>query len=354
MFLYPMIDYTSMNLHLLPHAIMHSFGIKTNRDSDIPIPDSNKILFVLVDGLRADLIKSNYKLTSVFPSTTAAALTSISTGLTPREHGLIEWFIYCKKINDVIASLPMRMKDTGEKVDLKKSDLFSGKILFNDLIKKGLSYYHFLPNEISESTYSKAHKSRIGYISFGDLASRLIEKMKREDGLFYVYLPYIDTIEHMYGYSYPGTKYAIEFINYWLKFVERKMKGTKYTLVLTADHGQVERKKFIDLKKMKIFKNIRFLTGSPRDNFLFVKNKEKTYEYLKKKLKNYADVYYSEEVFDFMGIGKINKKTKMRVGDIVILPKDSIFIWNKKHYIGMHGGSSKEELQIPLLIKSLK
>ena len=32
-------------------------------------------------------------ITTVFPSTTAAALTSVSTGLTPQEHGLPEWFV---------------------------------------------------------------------------------------------------------------------------------------------------------------------------------------------------------------------------------------------------------------------
>ncbi len=349
-----MINYHSMNLHLLPHAIMHAFGIKTKRESDIPISDSRKILFILVDGLRADLFKSNYKLTSVFPSTTAAALTSIKTGLTPREHGLIEWYIYCEKVKDVIASLPMIRRDTGEKVNLKRSDLFNGKVLFNDLLKHGFSYYHFLPEEIVDTTYSKASKKRIGYISFGDLTAQIEERMRKEDGLFHVYIPYIDTVEHIYGFSSKSNGYSVEFIKLWLKFLQKKLQGIKYTLVLTADHGQVERKKFVNLSKLKIFKNIRYLTGSPRDLFLFVKKKKETYEYLKRKLKNYADVFYSEEILDLMGIGRINKKTRIRIGDIAILPKDSVFVWDKKKYIGFHGGISKEEVEIPLLIKSLK
>ncbi len=349
-----MINYNSMNLHLLPHAIMHAFGIKTKRESDIPIPDSNKILFILVDGLRADLFKSNYKLTSVFPSTTAAALTSIKTGLTPREHGLIEWFIYCEKVKDVIASLPMIKRDTKEQVNLKRSDLFNGKVLFNDLLKQGLSYYRFLPREIVDTEYSKANKNRVGYVSFGDLVAQIEERMRKEDGLFYVYLPQIDTVEHIHGFSSKQNSYSVEFIKIWLKFLQRKLKGIKYTFVLTADHGQVERKKFINLSRLKVYKNIKYVTGSPRDLFLFVKKKRETYDYLKKKLKNYADVFYSEEILDLMGIGKINKKTRVRIGDISILPKDSVFIWDEKHFVGMHGGISKGEIEIPLLIKSLK
>jgi predicted AlkP superfamily pyrophosphatase or phosphodiesterase len=37
-------------------------------------------------------------LTSVFPSQTTNALTTLNTGLTPQEHGLFEYFIYLKNI----------------------------------------------------------------------------------------------------------------------------------------------------------------------------------------------------------------------------------------------------------------
>lgn len=36
-------------------------------------------------------------LTAVFPSTTATSITTINSGLTPQEHGLIEWHLYLEE-----------------------------------------------------------------------------------------------------------------------------------------------------------------------------------------------------------------------------------------------------------------
>ena len=47
-------------------------------------------------------------LTAVFPSTTSASLTTLATGHTPREHGLLEWNLYLPEVDDVIATLPFK------------------------------------------------------------------------------------------------------------------------------------------------------------------------------------------------------------------------------------------------------
>src|ERR671925_563676 len=47
-------------------------------------------------------------LTSVFPSTTASAITTSYTGRTPLEHGLTGWFTYFGEAGCVSAALPLR------------------------------------------------------------------------------------------------------------------------------------------------------------------------------------------------------------------------------------------------------
>ncbi len=344
-------DYTKDNLSLLPHGIMHALGVKSKREFNVNIPDSNKILFILVDGLRADLIKSSYKINSIFPSTTAAALTTIATGLTPREHGLIEWFIYCKKIDDVIASLPMVIKETGESVDLKKSDLFDGKPIFEKIKSNGINSFSYLPDYLVDTQYTKYSLSGSevkGYKFLGDLTAKVVSDMKKYDGLFYIYLPFIDSVEHELGYDSIENSFSVEFLKIWLKFLKRKLGGIEHTFVLTADHGQVKMSKFVNLRRFSFFNEIKFLTGSPRDLFIFG---DFDISKLKKKLSNYATVIPSYEALNFMGTGRISKKTKIRIGNFLILPKDSYFIWDKRKFVGMHGGLSEEEIKIPLIIE---
>src|SRR5437899_11748731 len=55
-------------------------------------------------------------LTSVFPSTTASAITTSYTGRTPLEHGLTGWFVYFGAAGCVSAALPYRSR--GDMVSL--------------------------------------------------------------------------------------------------------------------------------------------------------------------------------------------------------------------------------------------
>ena len=47
------------------------------------------------------------RLTSVFPSTTAAAVTTLLTGLAPAQHGLTGWHMYLAEAGSVLAVLPL-------------------------------------------------------------------------------------------------------------------------------------------------------------------------------------------------------------------------------------------------------
>src|SRR5687767_12623557 len=49
-------------------------------------------------------------ITSVFPSTTASAITTSYTGCTPLEHGLTGWFTYFGEAGCVSAALPFRSR----------------------------------------------------------------------------------------------------------------------------------------------------------------------------------------------------------------------------------------------------
>ena len=84
-----------------------------------PLEGINKVVLLVIDGfgfkqflnhLKENKFLTNltnqgevYPLTSVFPSQTTNALTTLNTGLTPQEHGLFEYFIYLKDIGVVNA-----------------------------------------------------------------------------------------------------------------------------------------------------------------------------------------------------------------------------------------------------------
>jgi len=147
-------------------------------------------------------------ITTVFPSTTAAALTTVSTGLTPQEHGLPEWYVYMDEVGDTIATLPFaRVGDRGRDTlegELNPKALFSGKTIFQKLRDEGIVSTSLTNRTLAYTAYSTV--SRVGsevlpYSTASDFTVSLRRLVERSRGknFFYAYWSLVDTIEHIYG-----------------------------------------------------------------------------------------------------------------------------------------------------------
>src|SRR5919109_3702661 len=79
------------------------------------------VVLLIIDGLGDNYLARHSRgselarrrrraLTSVFPSTTASAITTSYTGCTPLEHGLTGWFVYFGAAGCVSAALPFRSR----------------------------------------------------------------------------------------------------------------------------------------------------------------------------------------------------------------------------------------------------
>src|SRR5438270_3985154 len=96
-------------------------------------------------------------MTSVFPSTTASAITTSYTGRTPLEHGLTGWFTYFGEAGCVAATLPFRSR--GDNVSLKARGFtperaYSAPSLFGSLQTRSIVVsYH----DIIDSEYNRRH-----------------------------------------------------------------------------------------------------------------------------------------------------------------------------------------------------
>ena len=119
-FVYPQYDQSCISE--IPNMILHLFETRNRKTKphleNITRPERiNKVVLLVIDGfgfkqflnhLKENRFLTNltnkgevYPLTSVFPSQTTNALTTLNTGLTPQEHGLFEYFIYLKDIGVV-------------------------------------------------------------------------------------------------------------------------------------------------------------------------------------------------------------------------------------------------------------
>ena len=386
-FVFP--DYNGKNFINIINSIKHNFGINDgmtleNKKIKKVLLNKEKVVFILVDafgwkfykGIREDskFFKEirkygiEEKITSQFPSTTTAHVTSVVTGKDVSTHGFFEWFTYDSKIDEVFT--PFLFDYEG------KEEILPNDNLFKELKENGVSSTIITPSYINNSYYSrelfKDGKVK-GYESVEEMFNILLQGLKKDKGknFYYIYYPEIDSIGHEYGMS----SYKAYFeINNFIKALDNFYNNVldegvnEGIFILSADHGQMEIKDKIYLNELipnieeymiKDSKGKSIVpVGYNRDMFLYIKEEFETYVYqfLKEKLKDKGEIYLVKDLID-KGIFINPSETFLsRVGNIVIIPYDGYGVWwyeKGKYEIslkGSHGGLTKDEMEIPLLI----
>jgi len=409
-FIYPL--YKKYCFSNIPSMILEFFGIKTKRPSlpseffkdHVEIEDANKVVLLLIDGFGYDqwpTYSKNHEffntfsqkgvvmpITTIFPSTTAATLTTINSGLTPQEHALPEWWTYFKEIDMIINTLPFtplykRGQDSLLDMGVSPKILFKGNSIHQALRKEDVKSFTLINQSYAFSSYSKlVHKgsATIPFINSLDLAVRLRKILEKETGpaYFYAYLDDLDSVGHKYGPHTEEYHAELSIISYILKkeLLEKmdKKASDKTIFLMTADHGQINTspKDTIYLNKYrKLVNAFRFSengrpilpSGSPRDIFLHIQTEklEEVQSFLSDELKEEAKIMRTIDAIKMglFGIGRPRKEFYDRVGDLLILPRKNNTIWyehikgEKFNLLGHHGGLSKNEMLVPFAIAKL-
>lgn len=319
------------------------------------------------------------KLASQFPSTTAAHLTTLHTGLPVGASGVYEWYVYEPLLDQIIAPLLFSFSGTRERDTLKPAKVDPALIypkgrFYPDLKQKGVSPYVFGVRDYTPSTYSRSVMTGAEILRFNTLPEVLVNiglllERQTQPAYIHLYFDKIDSVAHEYGPGAPQTEAEIEtFLLVMEHYFERVFRGKKRILfLLTADHGQVE----VD-PKTTIYLNIdprfegveRFLkrnrsgqllvpAGSARDMFLHIREDllEEARAFLAARLEGKADV---EEVGALIESGyfgpEISPRFRERAADLVILPYryESVWWYEKdrfeQRFYGHHGGLTPQEM----------
>ncbi|MDK1029347.1 MAG: alkaline phosphatase family protein [Anaerolineae bacterium] len=321
------------------------------------------------------------KLTAQFPSTTAAHVTTIHTGLSVGQSGVYEWFYYEPQVDRIIAPLLFSFAGDKKRDTLKDlvdaTKLYPKQTIYQELNKLGIDSHYFGVRDYTPSTYSNIVMRGVKLHAFKTLPEALVNLgilLESKDGPAYInlYFENIDSTCHKYGPTAPQTEAEIQaFLLLMDYFFTRIFTGKKKVLFLmAADHGasEVDPKTTIYLNKDKTFKGVeRFFktnrmgellvpAGSARDMFLYVKDEaiDEAQEFFTKRLKGKAEVVKTEWLMDQGYFGpEISIPFRERVGNLVILPYRHQSVWwyeknrFEQHYYGNHGGLTVQEMEIP-------
>jgi Type I phosphodiesterase / nucleotide pyrophosphatase len=313
------------------------------------------------------------KLTTQFPSTTTAHVTTLHTGTPVADHGLYEWNVYEPSLEALVTPLMFSFagdprRDTLSVFRPDLAALYPTGTIYRRLADEGVRSVAFHPASFAPSTYdgvlldgAEVHPYATLEEAFRGLADALPTSSGRVYA--YVYIDSLDALGHQHG---PSSDAFDAEATRCLDAIERALPalpaGT--LLLLAADHGQVDvdpaRTRFVNLFWPGIRAHLRHdrrgrplaPAGSARDLFLHTAPGEQGHvvDVLRDLLGDLAQVHATDDlVAEGLFAGPPGPRLRERVGDVCVLPAPGETVWWRERgrfgmrFRGHHGGLTPDE-----------
>jgi hypothetical protein len=341
---------------------------------------ARNLVLLVVDGLGADYLRktpggallqslTRCAITSVFPSTTASAITSFLTGLAPQQHALTGWHMYFEELGEIAAVLPLKPRDPASPPWRPRSvgqRIFHQEPFFKAL---GRASFALAPAAIVRSEFNTRHTAgaqRVGYVSMRHLFEQLEEvvRLPGRSKYIYAYLPDLDALAHDFGIASAQAALCLAALDAAVGHFLERVRGTGTLLLVSADHGFIDApaQRLIDLADHPELVAMleRPLCGERRVAYCYVRPECRT-DFIAaagERLGHAATVRASADLIaeGWFGSGAPDCRLPRRIGDVVLSMKEDWTIYDhlpgeKRHpMIGVHGGTSAQEMYVPLIV----
>lgn len=402
-FIYP--NYHGNSILNLPSSVCALLGIpelgSTSLDTTIlePVGDGvQRVILVLMDAMALHRLQRWMNngtspvwkrladrgvlapITSITPSTTCAALTTLWTGRSPKEHGIVGYEMWMKEYG-VIANMILHSPASfyGSVGSLGKAgfnprEYLPFKTLGTHLREYGVQAHAYQHYSIAQSGLSQMFMNDVDVHPFGTPADlwvgvrHLLETRLKQRMYIWVYWGQVDHLSHHYGPD--DERPEADFANFSSAFENQFLNrisseaGEDTVVILVADHGQIN----TPLDDFYVLENHNSLyrrlhmapTGENRLMYFYVRpgQSEAVREYVErtwmKQFKVLDSVYAAQT--ELFGPGEMHPRLLDRLGDLMAFPGGNGYLWwaNERNFLlGRHGGLHREEMIVPFLAARL-
>ena len=341
---------------------------------------ARNIVLLVIDGLGYDYLLRHgaggalhrhlhSRLTSVFPSTTASAVTTYLSGLAPQQHALTGWHMYFSELDAIAAVLPLRPRGAGLFDALPGAlplQLFGHAPFVDRIARRATSVS---PQSIAGSDFNLYHSGRAavrGYKTLTELFGQVEARLRASTAPAYLYAYYaeLDTLAHIHGVG--SDQLAAQFALLDAAFGDflAAIADTDTVVLACADHGFIDSppERQIELAQHPELAATlaRPLCGERRVVYCYVKPDKETrfVDYVQDVLGECADLFSGSELIaqGWFGPGEADPRLAARIGDYVLLMRENWtlrdWVEGEKRYkqLGVHAGVSADEMHVPLIL----
>jgi len=334
------------------------------------------VLFVL-DGLGEALLQRfpdshlarhrARRLTSVFPSTTATAITSFATAVGPQQHAVTGWFTYFRELGSLAAVLPFRPRHGGGSYTdsgLQPADLIPAGPFYERLSVPARVLNPAYIADTAYSAFSTRGATTRGYDGLEAFFAEAARATREGPGYTLAYWPELDRTAHQFGIGSREVEAHFRELDAAFGAFLEAAAGSGALVLATADHGLIDSDPLhhIDLADHPRLAGMLTLplAGDPRLAVCYVRaGREADFlAYLRDNLDHACTPVESAELIEegWFGLGPASPRLAERAGDYALLMKSNYVIYDRLPgdgpfpLTGVHGGVSGEEMTVPLVV----
>ena len=351
-------DYSDRCVNRLVPSLLGTSDVSSCFSEDIFL--AKTVVLLVLDGLGWQQFQGNKEIftalsefsgnsiTTVAPSTTATALTSITTGVPPGEHGIVGYRIHVD--GGILNSLRWSTGNGSYKPDPYEFQLQA--VFENQQPKVVTSADH------EGSGFTKAHlrDARFsGYSSRSELIELVVDSVEKSEAFIYAYWDGVDRIAHEFGFT---DRYFNELEECDLMIAELLQRlPSNVALIVTSDHGQVE----VGDRMIELTDDLNDLllkqSGEARFRWLHavVGGEQDLLETAKETFEDVAWVMSKKEIINEGWFGPLVHKTvEDRLGDVALVAREKVGFTDPAEkmpfkLITRHGSLTRDEMHVPLL-----
>ncbi|GAC56021.1 hypothetical protein GOHSU_02_01670 [Gordonia hirsuta DSM 44140 = NBRC 16056] len=349
------------------------------------LPDAHTVIVLMVDGLgdlllteHADLAPTlvRYRAEAMragFPSTTAASLTSLGTGLCTGQHGILGYSFAPRDLDPSLSHTLNALRwtlDTAHGPDA--SSLFPpGQVqpmptMFDDLVRAGtevilLGPDAFRSSGLTHSAYGSPgdYRAASSFDDVLDAIRTLLAQGDRGPRLIYAYLPHLDAAGHRWGPGSPQWCHRLEQVDELVASITDALIP-EVVLTVTGDHGMVTAGNRIDLDTTEeLTRQVRAVAGEPRVRHLYTESgaADQVLARWSELLGDQVHLATRDQVIAQGWFGdEVAAYAAERIGDVVAVARgDAVLTRSQAEpdetaMPGHHGGWTAAELLVPLIV----
>lgn len=326
------------------------------------VAGSSSVVLLVLDGLGWDQLQEHRELMpvvasmsggpiqTVAPTTTATALSSITTGLTPAEHGLIGYRIVVG--GEVMNVLRWYVGDHAVRRshpprEVQPFDPFLGRTV--PVVS---------PAELQNSAFSEAHLRGCVPVGWRAASSIAVEARRQVDAgerFVYCYYGSIDKIAHERGFGpyYDAELRAADALV--AEILAALPSGT--TLLVTADHGQVHVADRIIAPSPELLADVAFQSGEGRFRWLHTAPgaTADVTAVASEEVGDVAWVVTKDQMLDEQWFGPaMAPAVRARLGDVALVAREPVSFHDPAdsgpfELVCRHGSLTSAEVSVPLV-----